>query len=196
MPWTRRFRELVWPSAGWRRSTYYLFHRIARIPGTPHYIAAGLACGAAISCTPFVGLHFVLSFVLAWIVRGSLVAAAIGTAFGNPWTFPFIWVWIYESGHWILNAHSTVPAESVNFARFFAKITFATLRLDMAYLFDTAWPVLWPMFIGGIPTAAVVWFAFYLPLKPAVAAYQHRRRLRRMKKEQETSDAATPEARR
>jgi len=196
MTWARRFREVVWPSAGWRRSTFYLFHRIARIPGTPHYIAAGLACGAAISFTPFIGLHFVLSFLLAWIVRGSLVAAALGTAVGNPWTFPFIWIWIYELGHWMLNVRSPVPAEAVNFVRLFSRITGSLLRMDMHFLFDIAGPVLWPMFIGSIPTAIVVWFAFYLPLKPAVAAYQHRRHLRRMKKIQEESDAPTPEARR
>ena len=194
MTWARRFREIMWPSAGWRRSTYYLFHRVVRIPGTPHFVAAGLACGAAISCTPFVGLHFVLSFLLAWIVRGSLLAAAIGTAVGNPWTFPFIWVWIYESGHWLLNVSSPIPAESVNFVKFFAHITMAALRLDIKYLIDSAGPVLWPMFVGSVPTAIVVWFAIYLPIKPVVASYQARRRLRRMRKAQENHDAPEPEA--
>lgn len=181
MTWPRRVRELLWPSSGWRRSTNYLFHRVARIPGTPHFIVAGFACGAAVSFTPFVGLHFVLSFLLAWILRGSMIAAALGTAVGNPWTFPFIWIWIYELGHWMLNAQGQIPAETVNFARFFARITGALLRMDMMYLFHTAWPVLWPMFVGSIPTAIAVWFAFYLPFKPMVAAYQHRRRTRRMK---------------
>jgi hypothetical protein len=192
--WGRRVRELLWPSSGWRRSTKYLFHRVARIPGTPHYIAAGFACGAAISFTPFVGLHFVLSFMLAWVVRGSMIAAALGTAVGNPWTFPFIWIWIYQLGHWMISAQAKVPAETVDFARFFARITGAVLRMDMVYLFDTAWPVFWPMFLGGLPTAVVVWFAFYLPLKPVMRAYQHRRRMRRMEKkalEVSENDAAS-----
>jgi len=194
--WAWRFREAMWPSAGWRRSTHYLFHRVARIPGTPHFIAAGLACGAAISCTPFVGLHFVLAFALAWAVRGSLIAAAIGTAAGNPWTFPIIWAWTYEFGHWLLNANSPMPVESVNFVRLFARITSAMLHLDVTFLLKTAGPMLWPMLVGSVPTAIVVWFAFYLPLKPMVAAYQHRRRSRRMKKKEETPDAADTEARR
>ena len=195
LPWARRLRELIWPSAGWRRSTSYLFHRVARIPGTPHFIAAGFACGAAISFTPFVGLHFVLSFALAWMVRGSMLAAALGTAVGNPWTFPFIWIWIYELGHRMINAQEQIPAEAVNFTKFFARISGALLRMDMMYLFDTAWPVFWPMFLGGIPTAIVVWFAFYLPLKPMVAAYQHRRRTRCMKKKtSEVSDHDTTPA--
>jgi len=192
----QRFKELLWPSSGWRRSTNYLFHRIARIPGTPHFIAAGFACGAAISFTPFVGMHFVLSFILAWIVRGSMIAAALGTAVGNPWTFPFIWVWIYELGHWLMSANGGVPGESVNFVRLFARVTAALLRMDLVYLFENAWPVLWPMVLGGIPTAAVAWFAFYLPLKPMVAAYQHSRRQCRMKKKAgEGGDASDTAAR-
>ena len=35
---------------------------------------------------------------LAWILRGSMAAAIIGTLFGNPWTFPFIWYLSYEVG--------------------------------------------------------------------------------------------------
>lgn len=194
--WTRRFREAMWPSAGWRRSTHYLFHRIARIPGTPHFVAAGLACGAAVSFTPFVGLHFALSFLLAWSLRGSLIAAAVGTAVGNPWTFPFIWVWTYELGHWLLNIRSPIPAEAVNFAHLFAKVMWAMLRLDVTFLLETAGPMLWPMFVGSIPTAIIVWFAFYLPFKPVVAAYQHRRWLRRTKNNKETTDGSAPETRR
>lgn len=196
MTWGRRLRELLWPSAGWRRSTSYLFHRVARIPGTPHFVAAGFACGAAISFTPFVGLHFVLSFLLAWLVRGSLLAAAVGTAIGNPWTFPFIWAWTYELGHWMINVRSPVPAEHVNFVGVFARVTGAILRMDLTYLFNTAWPVVWPMFVGSLPTSIAVWFAFYFTLKPPVAAYQHRRRLRRAPKTQEIAHDPAPEARR
>jgi hypothetical protein len=35
--------------------------------------------------------HFVLSALLAYIARANIIASAIGTVVGNPWTFPFIW---------------------------------------------------------------------------------------------------------
>ena len=71
-------RELIWPRAGWRRTLIYLRHRIQRLPGTPYVIAGGLACGVAVSFTPFIGLHFILAAVLAWVLRTSIIASAIG----------------------------------------------------------------------------------------------------------------------
>jgi len=178
-----RARDFLWPSLGWRRSTVYLFHRMARLPGSSYSIAAGFACGAAISFTPFVGLHFILGGLCAWIMRANILASAIGTAVGNPWTFPFIWTLIYNLGHWMGAGWNTKQsAEDLDFAAIFAASMDAFLRFDLAYLVDTAGPVLWPMFIGGIPAFVAVWFIFFLPLRPLIGAYQHQRRERRMRK--------------
>lgn len=171
-----RAREFFWPRAGWLRSTRYLLHRVRRLPGTPHGIAGGFACGAAVSFTPFVGLHFVLSALCAWSLRCSILASAIGTAVGNPWTFPFIWVWIYKLGAWMGAGETEKSAESLNFGAQFGAMMGAFLRGDLAYLWESAWPIFWPMLAGGVPTAIVVWFVFYMPLKAGIVAYQHRRR--------------------
>ena len=175
----QRAREFMWPRAGWLRSSRYLLHRIRRLPGTPYAVAGGFACGAAASFTPFVGLHFVLAALFAWGLRCSILASAIGTALGNPWTFPFIWVWIYNLGAWMGAGEATESAETMDFGAQFAAMMAAFLRADFAYLWDIAWPIFWPMLAGGIPTAIVVWFVFYIPMKEAIAAYQHRRRRRR-----------------
>lgn len=177
----RRLREFFWPRSGWRRSSEYLFHRVARLPGSPYSIAAGFACGAAVSFTPFVGLHFVLGAALAWAVRANVVSALIGTAVGNPWTFPFIWFWLYELGLAMLGMGSP-GGDAVDFAALFGAIVNAALSLDFGYLMETSWPIWWPMFIAGIPTALVVWIVSYLPLKWSVEKYQIRRSRRRMRK--------------
>jgi len=176
IPWGLRLRNFVWPRSGWQRSTAYLRHRVFRLPGTPYAIAAGFACGAAVSFTPFVGFHFVLAALLAWLLRASIVASAVGTAVGNPWTFPFIWVWIYELGKW-MGAGGASSAGNHDFTGLFAAILNALLRFDMIYLFETAWPVMMPMLAGSAPTAIVIWFLFYLPIKPMIASYHRRRRL-------------------
>ena len=62
----------------------------------------GAAVGAFVACTPFIGLHFVITFALAWLVRGNMIAGAIGTGLGNPATFPFIWAGTYEIGQLML----------------------------------------------------------------------------------------------
>ena len=174
-----RFRGFLWPHAGWERSAKYIFHRVARLPGTPYAIAGGFACGAAVSFTPFVGLHIVLGALLAWIIRANIISSVIGTVVGNPWTFPFIWVWVYELGRWMGADPDANVADHLDFIGHFGRMLEASLRLDVAYLFEIAWPVFWPMLMGSIPTALVVWFAFYVPLKPVVETYQRRRRARR-----------------
>ena len=174
-----RLRELLWPRAGWERAAKYLFHRVARLPGTPYAIAGGFACGAAVSFTPFLGMHIVLSVLLAWTIRANIISSAIGTVVGNPWTFPFIWVWVYELGRWMGAGSGGDGAEDLDFIGLFGRMLEASLRLDVAYLFEIAWPVFWPMLLGSVPTAIVVWLAVYVPLKPVVAGYQRRRRARR-----------------
>jgi uncharacterized protein len=171
LPLHKRAGEIVWPSGGWRRSGAYVAHRLRRLPGTPYRIAAGFASGAAISFTPFIGLHFVLAAVIAVLVRGNVIAAAIGTVVGNPWTFPFIWLWIYSLGSWVLGDHGLTE-----------------LPEDLSFqIFENPMEVLLPMVVGGIPTAIAAWFVFFWPLQRTIAEYQKaRRRLlrRRMRKRQ------------
>ncbi|HJO96551.1 MAG TPA: DUF2062 domain-containing protein, partial [Rhodospirillales bacterium] len=161
-----------------------------RLPGTPYAIAAGVACGAAVSFTPFVGFHFVLAALLGWLLRASIIASAVGTAVGNPWTFPFIWVWIYELGTW-MGVRGASAAGNLDFTSFFGAILQALLRFDMVYLFETAWPVLAPMLVGSIPTVIVVWFVFYLLMKPMIASYHHRRFMTRRRGSREADKQET-----
>lgn len=155
-----RARNLVWPRSGWRRTYRYFAHRVRRIPGTPYAIAAGFACGAAISMTPFPGFHFILSALLAWAIGGSILGSALGTAVGNPWTFPFIWIWIYQSGSWILGRSEVLSADTIN----------------MNYLFDHPMDVFLPMLVGSVPTAALTWLVFFIPVRRMVDSYQVHRR--------------------
>lgn len=157
-------REFCWPRAGWWRWSKYLYHRVRRMPGSPESIAAGVACGAAMSFTPFVGLHFVLAALLAWLIRANIFASAIGTAVGNPWTFPFIWLWIYELGRRLMgdSESDVLPGE-----------------LSLRYIFDNPLDVLLPMLLGGLITAAVAWVVFYWSVKRMLQSYHRHRRARR-----------------
>ena len=156
--------SLVWPKAGWRRATRYMVHRVQRLPGTPYRIAAGFASGAAASFTPFIGFHFIVAALVALLLRGNVVASAIGTAVGNPWTFPFIWTWLYTLGQWLMGADAASDFP-------------ATLSLD--YIFERPLDVLWPMTLGALPTAVVVWAVVFWPVRGAIAEYQHVRHRRR-----------------
>jgi len=171
----------------------YIWHRVGRLHGTPHSIAGGFAAGAAISFTPFVGSHFVLAALIAWATRSNIVAGLLGTAVGNPWTFPFIWLWIYELGHRMGVGRDLVVEP--DFVSIFTDLPSVVAKvlisfdLDSAY-FDNVWSVLWPMMVGSIPTFVLVWLAFYLFLKPLVATYQAKRILRRRRRQGKEREAA------
>lgn len=162
--WLARAREMVWPRGGLQRTGKYIAHRIRRLRGSPYSIACGLACGAAVSFTPLIGLHFLLGALIALVMGGNVIASAIGTAVGNPWTFPFIWSAIYTLGRWLLGypEDSALPGE-----------------LTLSFIFTHSWDVLYPMLVGSAPTVVVVWLIFFWPCYKAVARYQAARAVRR-----------------
>ena len=71
---------------GWGRVLRYWTFKLKRLQGSPYAIACGFACGAAVSFTPLIGFHFILAAVLAWALRGNIIASAIGTIFEEPGT--------------------------------------------------------------------------------------------------------------
>lgn len=165
--WTNRLRNMVWPEGGWSRARQYILLRLNRLKGTPREIAAGLACGVAISFTPFVGFHFVLAAITAWLVRGNILASALGTAAGNPWTFPFIWISVLYTGREILGM-GDVPTTKIDFLHFFEKGMHALMTFDFSLFLRDIWPILWPMIVGCIPFYIVSWMISYYFFKKAL----------------------------
>ena len=188
LPFLRWAHGLVWPRTGWRRFGVYHLKRLTRLAGTPHNIAAGFACGAAISFTPLIGFHILLGCLLALLVRGNLIAVVAGTLVGNPWTFPFIWVATYELGQFLIGGRMGAGAE-------LAPLSFADLvnyAGEVGHLVITVGPiaaarrlasivdvVIWPMLVGSIPLGLVAGLLTYFPLVRMVTAYQEARRRRR-----------------
>lgn len=157
-----RFKLWLWPRISWRRSALYYVKRILRLSGSPYAIAMGSAVGAAVAFTPFIGLHFLLTFLIAWPLRGNMIAGAIGTCIGNPITYPFIWAGTYQLGHLLLNLENRG----------------APMRLEEDLLhksWDQLWPILEPMTVGAIPLGLVMGFVVYLVVYKAVSAYRENR---------------------
>lgn len=165
--------EFVWPRMGWRRQLQYYARRVARLPGSVSSLASGIAFGVAVSFTPFVGLHIVLSVFLSWITRSNIIASIIGTAVGNPWTFPLIWVWIYNLGGWLGVGSSDGSTTPQNFHRLFSHMMTSLLKLDLAYLSESAWPIFGPMLAGSIPTATAAWLVTYFAMKPVIRSFRN-----------------------
>jgi uncharacterized protein len=84
----RWIAEAFYPRSGWKRAASYIWHRLRRLPDTPHKIARGVGIGVFISFTPFFGFHFVAAVLLSLLIRGNALAALLATFFGNPITCP------------------------------------------------------------------------------------------------------------
>ena len=164
----------LWPKTGWGRAISYFQLRIVRLPGSASAIAAGLAAGGALSMTPFIGLHTLMAIAVAWVIRGNYVAAAIGTLIGNPTTFPVIWIISYRIGVYMLGIDGDAGLPDID-------LTTNPLRALV--------PVMWPMTIGSIPMAIVVYFAIYWPTCRFIQGRKSRRLSRFLAKQKSNDDA-------
>lgn len=188
-----QFRVWLWPRRSWLRSTQYVTKRIMRLTASPHAVAAGVAVGAFTSFTPFMGLHFIIAFILAWLLRGNLIASALGTFVGNPLTFPFIWAATYGTGTWLLGT-SYHGGEPPALGEAMAKIFQACWALDggaaLAGLSNIWIPILYPMLIGGAIVGTLVSVPIYLLTRRAAGVFRESRRERLMRKATEIRDRA------
>lgn len=179
-----RLRKAVWPTRSWKRSSNYFFKRVLRLSATPHAIAAGFAAGVFASFTPFLGLHFIISFVVAFLIGGNILAAAFGTAVGNPLTFPVIWISSYNVGSFVLGmeTHRLSPHD----------IVFSLTKQPI----DAIFPLIQTLVIGGIPLGLTFGGAAYAIIWWAVVAYQRgrRRRLADRRRPADASEAGAQES--
>ena len=174
-----RIRTFFWPKSGLKRSIRYIVKRVSRLNATPHAIAAGFAAGAAASFTPFLGFHFLIGFAIAFLIRGSLLASAFGTAVGNPLTFPFIFAATWETGHHVLKWFGLATPHAGGSAEhgqaIIGKGFFSTG-------FDTLWPAVKTMTVGALPLGMIAFAVFYVTVRCLVTAFQRTRRARRAHK--------------
>ena len=94
---------------------------------------------------------------------GNLLASAVGTVVGNPWTFPVIWLLSFELGAFLigLSPRIAIPEE-----------------LTMVYIFDSPSMVLLPMAIGGTLLGAVAWVGTFWSVRRMVDRYRRIRQAR------------------
>lgn len=104
---------MVYPRGGWSRAVQYLGHRVRRLPDQPHRIARGFAAGTFINFTPLFGFHLLGAFALAWVMRGNLLAAALGTFIGNPVTIPFMAMISMALGRWMLGVDGSMAPAAI-----------------------------------------------------------------------------------
>ena len=162
------------------RTKKYILLNLKRMKGSSHEIAIGLACGISISFTPFLGLHTLFAITFAWVLRGSMAAALIGTLFGNPWTFPFIWYLSYEIGKLFildvsdLSAQYFLPSLKDEMLVLFILVKNIFLTTDYVLIKDNfnSLKFIPTMALGSIPMIFVSWFLSYFIFESVINSYK------------------------
>ena len=148
-----------------KRFVSYYWLRLARLPGSTYAISSGFACGAMVSFTPLLGLHFFLAVIFAFIIRGNFIAALFGTVIGNPLTFPFIWGLIYNVGAFIISKPN-------------AKLT---SDISIELILNETYEVFLPMLIGGGVLALPIWLLTYIIMYSFISSYKKTRKIKKLK---------------
>jgi hypothetical protein len=155
-----------------------------RLPGSPERIARGIWAGVFTTFTPFFGLHFVVAALVARLVQGNILAALLGTFFGNPLTYLPIGVISLKTGHFLLGTEFEEGSERGLIGKFTDAgydllhnfwAMFTDARVDWHGLSIFWDEVFYPYMIGGIiPGIVAATIAYYLSA-PVIRAYQKRR---------------------
>ena len=133
--------------------------RVKKLEGDPHYIAMGMAIGVFVGITPTMPFHTVIAVALAFILRGSKAAAAIGVWFCNPISAPFFYLGSYNTGMFIFgnSAPFDVKYESV--------LELLKLGVDVTMA----------MVVGGIILGILPGFASYFITRKIITTIQSRK---------------------
>jgi len=186
-PWYKAVADFFWPKGGWARGFHYIKHRLNRLPDPPDRIARGIFAGVFVTFSPLFGLHFLMAAIVAWVLRGNVVAALLATFFGNPLTFVPIAALSLNTGYYLLGMHHLSDSEVHrslggkfvdagddlwhNF-----KAIFTHEKSDWSHLAAFYDEVFLPYLIGGLIPGVLFGLAGYYLSLPLIKAYQNRRK--------------------
>lgn len=184
--------EFFYPRGGWYRAARYVIHRVRRLPDPAHRISRGIAAGVFVCFTPLLGLHFVSAALIAWLIRGNILAALLATFFGNPLTFPIIIELSLTLGSWMLGLPADVHLPQVieGLAAGFADLmrnllaTVTGADADWQRLGSFYHRIFLPYLIGGLVPGIITATIAYALSRPVITAYQ-KSRIKRLKKRYE-----------
>ena len=112
-----------------RRRIQQWKNRLKNFHGDPHFVALGMAIGVFVAATPSMPFQTGIAVALAFILRSSKAAAAIGVWISNPITFPVFYLASYKVGTLLFGISSTdnFGGEPVDVLKLGAEVTIAAV---------------------------------------------------------------------
>ncbi len=163
-----------------KRFCMLLYYKVLRIQATPEAISRGLASGVFIGMLPLLPVQTPCAILLAYFLKGSKIAAAVGTWVSNPLNWIPLYLTFYHLGRKIYHfVNSTILGN--------IELPFSLPSLDLDHisfmeLVDKGPEMLTIMFVGAIllaiPSAIL---SYYISLN-TITLYQKNKKARLMKK--------------
>ncbi|WP_462323502.1 DUF2062 domain-containing protein [Desulfoplanes sp.] len=135
----------LWVRLG--RAIRFGYLKILRIKAPPHSIGLGMAIGVFVGCLPLIPFQTVIALALAFGLRCSKIAAAIGTWVSNPANVVFMYFFLYKIGRFFVpgSAQGLDPK-----------------HLALSDMLASGWHLVMVMSVGGLivglPAAVVTYF--------------------------------------
>lgn len=175
-----RIRVWLWPRRSFSRSISYMGKRLLRISATPNEVALGLAIGVWAASSPLFGLHIFIAIIFAWLLRGNIAAAVLGTVFSNPLTFLPIVMGDYKLGHIFFSLFGRV--DEIPLYEIRAMFDGIGLSQLLSILFETWDSVMKPMLVGGLILGFILGGISYIIAYRATFRFQKRRQAKILEK--------------
>ena len=142
------------------RTAKYYYLKFLRLQGDPHSLALGVAIGLFVGITPTIPLHTALIVILAWSLRGNILAALItATAVSNPLTWLPQYYFCWRLGNWLLPGHLSWD-RTQDLLRLFASE--AGFKQSLATLWQLGLDAVMVMLVGGFLLAIPFTCAGYI----------------------------------
>ncbi len=135
------------------------FRSIFYVKDTPHRIALAFALGVIMGISPFLGLHTIGAFFLAWLFGLNRLVAFVGVCLNNPWTI----VPIYSFCIW-------VGAKLIGMKQILPEVDWKNVTL--MYMINKLTPLIMPFFVGTIAVGIVVGIISYFIIQIMVIRYK------------------------
>lgn len=150
-----------------KRIVRYMYLRLVRQEMPVHNVAIGFAAGMFVGFLPIIPFQTVVAVAVAFPVRGSKIAAALGTWISNPINMIPFYLMLYYAGRMIIPWE--VPP-------------FDPDLLELTVMLEQGWNWFLVMLIGGVALGIPASILSYFLARHAISSYRHRKREWRKKR--------------
>ena len=136
------------------------------------------ALGVFMGISPFLGLHYLVGFFLAWLFRLNKLVTMVGVTVSNPWTIVPISTFCAWLGAKLLGIKQMLPEvdwESISFTKMLVWLKSLVTDFDnVMKLINDLWPLIKAFFVGSMVVCTISAIASYFIIHILVTNYQKR----------------------